>query len=79
MGEKMTDRMLCRICSELEGFLVAARQPDAPNAFLGLSESGKRNRSHQRQEKIVKAEQALKKHASKCMIAQNKPPTLAAG
>ena len=74
----MTDRMLCRICAELEGFLVAARQPDAPNLFLGLSESGKRNRSHQHQEKIVKAEQALKKHASKCMIAQNKPQTVPA-
>jgi|HubBroStandDraft_5_1064220.scaffolds.fasta_scaffold111484_2 hypothetical protein len=76
-GEQMTDRMLCRICAELERFLASARQPDVPSLFLGLSESGKRNRSHQHREKIVKAEQALKRHASRCMTAQNKPQTVA--
>jgi hypothetical protein len=62
--------MLCRICTELEGFLVAARQPDSPNFFLGLSESGKRNRTQQHEEKILKAELALKRHANKCLVAQ---------
>jgi hypothetical protein len=72
MGEYMSEKMLCRICTELEGFLVAARQPDSPDFFLGLSESGKRNRTHQHEEKILKAEQTLQRHTNKCMIAQNK-------
>ena len=69
--------MHCRICTELEGFLLSARQPDSPDLLLGLSESGKRNRAHQHKEKILKAEQALKKHASKCVIAQGKSQSMA--
>jgi hypothetical protein len=73
VAQEMSDNILCRICTELEGFLVAARQPDSPNLFLGLSESGKRNRIHQHEEKILKAEQALKRHANKCVVAQQQP------
>jgi hypothetical protein len=64
--------MPCRICTELESFLAAAREPDAPNLLLGLSESGKRNRTHQHEEKILKAELALKRHGKSCLIAQEK-------
>jgi hypothetical protein len=66
--------MLCRICAELQSFLVAARQPDSPDLFLGLSESGKRNRSHQHAERILKAEHALERHANKCAIAHGGSP-----
>jgi hypothetical protein len=73
VAKEMRDNMLCRICTELEDFLVAARLPDSPNLILGLSESGKRNRIHQHEEKLLKAEQALKRHANKCVVAQQQP------
>jgi len=40
----------CRICKELEASLHAAQQPDPPPLVLGLTEAGRRNRDHQRQE-----------------------------
>ncbi len=50
----------CRLCVELELYVRASQQPDASAA--GLSEAGIRNRAHQREEKIQKAELALEKH-----------------
>jgi hypothetical protein len=78
VGEYMSEKMLCRICTELEGFLMAARQPDSPSFFLGLSESGKRNRTHQHEEKILKAEQALQRHTNKCKVVHDNSNELAA-
>ena len=70
--KRMDDDTPCRICIELSRFLVAARQPRPPNLFLGLSEAGKRNHIRQHEEKILKAEFALKKHESKCTTAPDK-------
>ena len=50
----------CRLCTELELYVQASQRPDA--SASGLTEAGKRNRAHQREEKIQKAELALEKH-----------------
>jgi len=46
----------CRICKELEASHQAAQQPDPPALVLGLTEAGRRNRDHQRQELLERIE-----------------------
>lgn len=58
--------MLCRICSELQQHLNSAQQPDSPELLLGLTEAGERNRIHQRQEKLVRAEMDIERHKKVC-------------
>ena len=58
--------MSCRTSIELERFLYSARAEGSPGLLLGLTEAGKRNRVHQRQEKILKLETDLKRHKDSC-------------
>ena len=50
----------CRLCRELEIFLRAAERPTL--LVSGLSEAAKRNRDHQREERIAAAKQAIARH-----------------
>jgi len=56
----------CRICQELEASLQAAQQPDPPALMLGLTEAGRRNRDHQRQELLERIENLREKHRRSC-------------
>ena len=58
--------MACRTCIELERFLQSALAEGSPALLLGLTEAGKRNRVHQRQEKVLKLETDLKRHKDAC-------------
>jgi len=58
--------MLCRVCTELEEALAKTQRPDSPERLLGLNEAGLRNRTHQRQERVLKAELDLTKHKITC-------------
>jgi hypothetical protein len=58
--------MECRICTQLEEALAKAQRPDDPELLLGLTEAGIRNRTHQRNERVTKAEADLKKHQRTC-------------
>jgi hypothetical protein len=59
--------MPCRICSQLEEAVLSGREPDSPGLLLGLSEHGKRNRAHQREEHLLQLEINLEKHKKWCM------------
>ncbi len=61
--------MGCRICIELEQFLQSAQRPESPDLLAGLSEAGKRNRIHQRQEKILKTEADIGRHKKSCLYS----------
>ncbi len=63
--------MSCRTCTELERFLHSALAEGSPALLLGLTEAGKRNRIHQRQEKILKLETDLKRHKDSCLECRN--------
>ena len=52
----------CRLCLQLQEAVESARQSGSPDLLLGLTEAGKRNRLHQREEKLARAELALEKH-----------------
>jgi phage replication-related protein YjqB (UPF0714/DUF867 family) len=58
--------MACPICVKLEEAVLSARVPDSPDRLLGLSEPGKRNRAHQREEHLVQLEIDLEKHKKWC-------------
>ncbi len=58
--------MSCRTCIELERFLQSALAEGSPNLLLGLTDAGRMNRLHQRQEKIAKLESDLKRHKDSC-------------
>ena len=58
--------MSCRTGIELERFLHSAQAEGSPGLLVGLTEAGKRNRLHQRQEKILKLETDLKRHKDSC-------------
>ncbi len=59
--------MSCRTGIELERFLHSAQAEGSPGLLVGLTEAGKRNRLHQRQEKILKLETDLKRHKDSCL------------
>jgi hypothetical protein len=59
--------MPCETCTKLEEAVVSARAPDSPDLLLGLSEPGKRNRAHQREELLLQSESNLEKHKKWCM------------
>jgi len=63
------DRNPCRLCEELERHVHTAQQPDSPKLLLGLTEAGQRNRTRQREEKLLQAETLLAKHRSQCSQA----------
>ena len=54
--------MSCTICIKLEQAVAESVRVDAPNALLGLTESGMRNRARQKEERQVKAKTDLEKH-----------------
>ncbi len=58
--------MSCRTSIELERFLQSALAEGSPTLLVGLTEAGKRNRLHQRQEKILKLETDLRRHKDSC-------------
>ena len=58
--------MPCRTCIELERFLQSAAAEGSPSLLLGLTDAGRRNRLHQRQEKVLKLETDLKRHKDSC-------------
>lgn len=58
--------MACRVCMELEEALAKTQRPDLPERLLGLTEAGMRNRTHQKQERVLKAEIDLTKHKIAC-------------
>ena len=58
--------MPCRTCIELERFLQSASAEGSPSLLLGLTDAGRRNRLHQRQERILKLETDLKRHKDSC-------------
>ena len=58
--------MSCRTCIELERFLHSAQAEGSPDLLIGLTDAGKRNRLHQRQERILKLETDLKRHKDSC-------------
>jgi hypothetical protein len=58
--------MTCKICTQLENAVMAARSPDSPDLLLGLTEPGLRNRARQREERQLKAEADLLKHQRSC-------------
>ena len=59
--------MPCETCTKLEEAVLSARAPDSPDLLLGLSEPGKRNRAHQREERLLLSESNLEKHKKWCM------------
>jgi hypothetical protein len=59
--------MQCKLCIRLTEATAISARPDAPNVLLGLSESGLRNRTRQKEELIIKAEMDLKKHQRSCV------------
>ena len=62
-----TPAIHCRICVELDQFLHSAQQPDPPQSLVGLSEAAERNRLHQRQERIDRAQSAIERHKNVCV------------
>jgi hypothetical protein len=58
--------MRCKLCEQLEEAVVKAQKPDSPELLLGLTEAGMRNRTHQRQERVLKTETELTKHRIAC-------------
>jgi hypothetical protein len=54
--------MPCKVCIQLEEEVAASVRPDAPNLLLGLSISGARNRTRQKEERQFKAKADLEKH-----------------
>lgn len=58
--------MSCRTSIELEKFLHSAQAEGSPDLLIGLTDAGKRNRLHQRQERILKLETDLKRHKDSC-------------
>ena len=58
--------MSCRTGTELERFLQSASAEGSPDLLVGLTDAGRRNRLHQRQEKILKLESDLKRHKDAC-------------
>jgi hypothetical protein len=45
---------------------VNAQKPDSSEILLGLTDAGLRNHTHQKQERVLKAETDLKKHKTAC-------------
>ena len=70
--------MSCRTSVELERFLQSALAEGSPALLLGLTEAGKRNRLHQRQEKVLKLETDLKRHKDACQECRGEQATLEA-
>jgi hypothetical protein len=66
VGEKKEQIMVCLICTQLERSLTSACEPDPPNLLLGLTQAGKRNRDHQKREKILRIEADLARHKKSC-------------
>jgi hypothetical protein len=58
--------MSCRTGVELQQYLQSALAEGSPGLLLGLSEAGKRNRLHQREERILKLQTDLKRHKDSC-------------
>jgi len=54
--------MPCKFCIKLEEAVAESVRLDAPNILLGLTESGRRNRARQKEERQVKAKTDLEKH-----------------
>ena len=54
--------MKCKDCVQLEEAVAASLRLDAPDILLGLSESGIRNRTRQKEEQQLKAQLDLEKH-----------------
>jgi len=52
----------CRLCEELKRHVHTAQQPDSPELLVGLTEAGERNRTRQREEKLLRAELELERH-----------------
>lgn len=65
--------MMCRICIELEQFLLSAQRSESAVLPVGLSDAGKRNRIHQRQEKVVKVEADFERHRKSCLNGSSAP------
>ncbi len=63
--------MICRICLELEQYLVSAQQPTSDSLLAGLSKAGMRNALNQKQEKIRKMTADMKKHQKSCLHPQS--------
>lgn len=66
--------MPCQTCTKLEEAVLSARAPDSPDLLLGLSEAGKRNRVHQREEHLLQSENDLEKHKKWCMKRAERSP-----
>lgn len=58
--------MSCRVCMELEEALAKTQRPDSPERLVGLTKAGLRNRAHQREELVLRAELVLTKHRIAC-------------
>jgi hypothetical protein len=54
--------MPCKVCIQLEEAVAASARLDEPGMLLGLSESGKRNRARQKEERHLKAKLDLERH-----------------
>ncbi len=59
--------MPCLTCRELSSSLQTASAPDLSN---GLSPAGERNRTQQKQEKLLKIQASILKHQALCPEAQ---------
>lgn len=60
--------MPCLVCTELERHIQTAREPVSPDLLVGLTEAGKRNRTHQQEERIIKAQNDLSRHRKSCIV-----------
>ena len=67
--------MACLVCTELERHIQTAREPVAPALLVGLTEAGKRNRAHQQEERILKAQNDLIRHQKSCVVIHGQPAT----
>jgi predicted metal-dependent TIM-barrel fold hydrolase len=65
--------MPCLVCTELERHIQTAREPVAAELLVGLTEAGKRNRAHQQEERIVKAQNDLARHQKSCVVIHGQP------
>jgi hypothetical protein len=58
--------MPCRVCVELELYVVSAQKPDQPDMLKGLNDRALSNRIRQREEGIQKHQISLEKHRKVC-------------
>ena len=65
--------MTCKLCTQLEEAVAAAKREDPANILEGLSEAALRNRARQREEQKLKAEMNLEKHQKGCPKHNDQP------